>query len=109
MKTLSARSVLLFLMASSLLHAALSVKPPSATICPGETITFSTGNKTTTWSISPTPSSGISLDANTGKLQVDSEVEAQQAFIVTGSASGDSGEAALVVTKDAVATTKPAL
>jgi len=31
---------------------------------------------------------------------VDSEVEAQQAFIVTGSASGDSGEAALVVTKD---------
>ncbi|HYK63265.1 MAG TPA: hypothetical protein VEV85_27770 [Bryobacteraceae bacterium] len=87
-------------MASSLLHAALSVKPPSATICPGETITFSTGNKNTTWSISPTPSSGISLDANTGKLQVDSEVEAQQAFIVTGSASGDSGEAALVVTKD---------
>jgi len=96
-------------MASSLLHAALSVKPPSATICPGETITFSTGNKTTTWSISPTPSSGISLDANTGKLQVDSEVEAQQAFIVAGSSSGDSGEAALVVTKDAVATTKPAL
>jgi hypothetical protein len=40
---------------------------------------------------------------------VNSEVEAQQAFIVTGSSSGDSGEAALVVTKDAVATTKPAL